>query len=151
LMDVKIDINKRMSAERHQRYYDWCERCEKEAPEAHPVTPGSAISPATNTSVSGSGSVKRKSGANEGTLRFVFDAEKARVEKKKVAEYFEDQYEEYEKEVEEPIPETRPRPPPTNPSRSNFPHRGHSHTDHSWGPYSRGRHSDRSKGRKGHY
>lgn len=154
LMDVKIDVNKRMSADQHQRYHDWCERCEKEAPEALPLTSGSAISPATNNSVSVSsvsGSVKRKSGANEGTLRFVFDAEKARVEKRRVAEYFEDQYEEYEKEVEEPIPDSRPRALPTNPSRSSFPHRGHGHGDHSWGPYGRGRHSDRSKGRKGHY
>jgi len=151
LMDVKIEINKRMSEERYQRHNGWCDRCARETPEAHPVTPGSAKSPATTNSLSGSASARRKAGVNESTLRYVFDAEEARKEKALVAEHFLDEYEEYELEVEEPIRE-EPRHP--NNGRTNFPHRGHGHhNEHGWGPYSRGRHtsySDRARGRKGH-
>ncbi|KAK4448433.1 hypothetical protein QBC34DRAFT_407418 [Podospora aff. communis PSN243] len=149
LMDLKIDINKQMSDEGYQRHVGWCNKCSKEMPEVHPVTPGSAKSPATSNSLSGSGSVRRKAGTNEGTLRYVFDAEEARKEKAIVGEHFNDEYEEYEVEVEEPIRE-EPRHPSNG--RAAYPHRGHSHhVEHGWGPYNRGRHasySDRSRGRK---
>lgn len=153
LMDVKIDINKMASEEGYQRYNKWCDQCLQEAPEPHSATPGSATSPATNNSFSGSGSVRRKGAVNDGTLRFVFDAEAARKERDLVSEHFNDEWEEHEVEVEEPIREPEPRH--SNSGRNSYPHRshGHNHNDHGWGPYHRGRHghhSDRPKGRKGH-
>ncbi|KAK0715213.1 C-terminal domain kinase-like protein [Lasiosphaeris hirsuta] len=153
LIDVKIDINKLVSADKFQRTYDWCDRCPLDMPDVPPVTPGSATSPATNTSLSGNSTVKRKAATSEATLRFVFDAEEARKERDLVAEHFNDEYEEHETEVEETIRE-EPRYPANN-SRSGHPHRGHGHThnNHEWGPYSRSRHghnSERLKGRKGH-
>ncbi|KAK3318849.1 hypothetical protein B0H66DRAFT_575482 [Apodospora peruviana] len=146
LMDVKIDLNKFVSKDRYQRYYGWCDRCAQESPEAHPVTPGSATSPATNNS----SSVKRTAKTNEGTLRFVFNAENARQERELVAEYFTDEYEEYEVEVEEPIRESDGRH--AGRSGGGHPHRNHGH-EHGWSPYPRGRgghHHDRHRGRKGH-
>ncbi len=154
LMDIKIDINKQISKDSRHRYHEWCGTCEKDLADSNPVTPGSATSPATNNSFSGSGSVKRKGNASDGTLRFVFDADEARRERELVAEYTNDEYEEYEVEVEETIREPEHRHPPSN-VRGSHPHRnhGHNHNDHGWGPYSRGRHghyNDRSKGRKAH-
>jgi CTD kinase subunit beta len=154
LMDIKINISKRMAKDGYHRYVGFCEKC-MEAPEAHPVTPGSAKSPATNNSLSGSGSVRGKPGANDRTVRYVFDAEQARKEKTLVAEYHEDEYEEYEVEVEEPItPEPTPRPPPLQNGRGAFSHRGQGHhPGHGYGGYSRGGHmsySDRSRGRGGY-
>ncbi|KAK3687443.1 hypothetical protein B0T22DRAFT_439074 [Podospora appendiculata] len=147
LMAVKIDVNKAMSKDRHNRYYGWCERCVQEPPETLTGTPGSATSPGTNNSISGT--VKRTGKATE-TLRFVFDAEKARRERDLVALYHNDEEEEYEVEVEEPIRESESR----HPSRSAHPHRSHGHghgnNDHGWAPYRSGRqghHSDRPKGR----
>ncbi|KAK0721620.1 hypothetical protein B0T26DRAFT_641136 [Lasiosphaeria miniovina] len=155
LMDVKIDLNKMVSKEGNQRYYPWCDRCAQDALEANPVTPGSATSPATNNSLSGSSTVKRKVTASEGTLRFVFDAELARKERDLIAEYHNNEYEEYEVQVEEPIRETESRH--SSRSSHNHSHRNHgshnSHNDnHGWSPYQRSRHgshqSDRPKGRK---
>jgi CTD kinase subunit beta len=151
LMGVKIDINNRMSEEDFARYEGWCDECD--TTEVHPVTPGSAKSPATNHSASGSSSVRRKGTFSEGTQRFVFDAEEARKEKSLVSRYFDEEFEEYEVEVEEPIREPEPRHPSN--ARNNFPHRGnsHGHNDRNGGPYSRGgrqnNYSDRSRGRKG--
>lgn len=147
LMDIKIELNKSVSTDQHQRYYGWCDTCEKEAPEPKPVTPGSATSPATNSSIPGSSSVKRTAKSNERTLRFIFNSELAHQERDLVGEYFKEEYEEYEMEVDEPIRESEPR----HPGRSGHPHRTHGH-DHGWGPYNRnrqGHHNDRHKGRKG--
>ncbi|RFU30559.1 hypothetical protein B7463_g5764, partial [Scytalidium lignicola] len=79
-----------------------------------PITPASpsdtrangrdAASPAT-LSPRSSGSGRRGNGARgqDGTVRFMLDAEQAKHEKATVAEYFKVEYEEYEVEVEEPI------------------------------------------------
>lgn len=156
MMDVKIEVNKLLKADGLPRYSGLCGSCPKDALDLKPVTPGSATSPVTNGSLTGSGSAKRKGAASEGTLRFVFDAEEARKERDLVAEYTNDEYEEYEVEVEEPVrePETRP----ANNSRTSYVHRsGPAHNDRNWGPYNRGgRHphpNDRLNGRKGpgHY
>jgi CTD kinase subunit beta len=152
LINVKIDINATVTQEKHQRYHGWCDRCGPDVLDTRSVTPGSAISPATNSSLPGGSSVKRKRAASEGTQRFVFDVEEARREKSIVARYFTDEYEEHEIEVEEPIKEPEPR----QSSRSNHPHRNHSHnhTDYGWSPYPRnsrhGHHNDRHRSRRGH-
>ncbi|GAB1319396.1 RNA polymerase II C-terminal domain kinase beta subunit [Madurella fahalii] len=153
LMDVKIDINNTLTKDKHQRYHGWCDRCGPDVLDTRSVTPGSAISPATNSSLPGSSSVKRKRAASEGTQRFVFDAAEARKEKDIVARYFNDEYEELEIEVEEPIKE----PESGQSSRTNRPHRGHgqNHPDYGWPPYHRssrhGHHNnDRHRSRRGH-
>lgn len=151
MMDVKIEINKLMTEERLPRYSGLCDACSQETPNVSPATPGSATSPATNSPFPGSTTSKKKSAAREETVRFVFDADEVRKEMELVAEYTNDEYEEYQIEVEEPIPEPEPRP--ANNGRASFPHRGgHSVSDHGWGPYSRGRHphpNDRTRGRRG--
>ncbi|KAK1755548.1 cyclin-like protein [Echria macrotheca] len=151
LMDVKIEINKKVADGKLNRYHEWCDRCEKESPDVNPATPGT--SPAANSVSAGSSSVKRKHTPNDSTLRFVFDAEAARKERDYVDTFFNDEYEEYEVEVEEPVPDNRPRQP-ANPGRSGYAHahRG-SHKDHGWSPYSRGGRGmpDRHKGRNNYY
>lgn len=153
LMDVKIDINNLVAKEKHQRYHAWCDRCVPDVVDTRSATPGSATSPATNPSLPGSGSVKRKRAASEGTQRFVFDADEARREKNLVAQHFNDEYEEHEVEVEEPIKEPEPR----HPSRSNHPSNrshGQNHADYGWSAYPRsnrhGHHNDRHRSRRGH-
>lgn len=153
LMDVKIDFNNLLAREKFQRYYGWCDRCGPDLFDTRSATPGSATSPATNPSLPGSVSMKRKRAASEGTQRFVFDADEARREKELVARYFEDEYEEHEIEVEEPIKDPEPR----HSSRSNHnSHRshGHNHADYGWSGYHRssrhGHHSDRHRSRRGH-
>ncbi|EGO59298.1 hypothetical protein NEUTE1DRAFT_60578 [Neurospora tetrasperma FGSC 2508] len=151
LMDVKIDINKMLSGNRYHRHFAWCDKCAQDSSDALSVTPGSAISPATNSSLPGNITVKRNGKSSEGTLRFVFDHEDARFERETVAEYFDDVYEEIEEEVEERIPD-EPRHSSRSAHHSHSSHRNH--TDHGWSPYSRSRHgghnSDRHKGRKSH-
>lgn len=147
-IDVKIKINKEVEGNlRLSRFQTWCERCQAEEKDIHPITPGSATSPATTGSYPGSGAVKRGSRGNESAMRFVFDAEQAREETEIVSEYFKDEFEEYEVEVEEAIPESEhPRP------GRNHPRHNHNHRDHGWAPYQRNRHGhhDRHhKGRKG--
>ncbi|KAK3339564.1 hypothetical protein B0H65DRAFT_476829 [Neurospora tetraspora] len=151
LMGVKIDINKMLSGNRYHRHFAWCDKCVQDSSDALSVTPGSAISPATNSSLPGNNTVKRNGKSSEGTLRFVFDHEDARFERETVAEYFDDVYEEIEEEVEERIPD-EPRHSSRSAHHSHSSHRNH--TDHGWSPYSRSRHgghnSDRHKGRKSH-
>jgi CTD kinase subunit beta len=153
LMDVKIDLNNLVAKEKYQRYHGWCDRCAPDVADTRSATPGSATSPATNASLPGSNSAKRKRAPGEDTLRFVFDASEARKEKDLVASYFEDEYEEYEVEVEEPIRDAEAR----HPGRSNQPYRGHghNHVDHGWAGHHRGsRHGppgDRHRSRRGGY
>ncbi|KAK4243330.1 hypothetical protein C7999DRAFT_18304 [Corynascus novoguineensis] len=152
LMDVKIDINNVVAREKHHRYHGWCDRCAPDMLDTQSATPGSATSPATNPSLSGSGSAKRKRAPSEGTQRFVFDADEARKEKELVLRYFNDEYEEVEVEVEEPIKESEPR----HPGRSNHSYRNHGHNqaDYGWpGHHRNNRHghpSDRHRSRRGH-
>ncbi|KAK4145938.1 uncharacterized protein C8A04DRAFT_10118 [Dichotomopilus funicola] len=153
VMDVKIEINNLLTNEKRQRHHGWCDRCVSDTLETQSATPGSATSPATNSSAPGSGSSKRKRAASEGTQRFVFDADEARNEKNLVARYFEDQYEEQEVEVEEPIKESDSRPP----GRGNYSYRNQSHGqgDYGWpGHHRNSRHAhpgDRhGRSRRGH-
>ncbi|KAL2126640.1 hypothetical protein VTI74DRAFT_485 [Chaetomium olivicolor] len=151
LMDVKIDINNLVAREKYARYRGWCDKCAPEVLDTHSLTPGSATSPATNPSLTGSNPVKRKRAASEGTQRFVFDATEARKEKDVVARYFNDEYEEQEIEIEETIPDPEPR----HPSRTNHPHRGpgHNHNDYGWPGHRNnrhGHHTDRHRSRRGY-
>ncbi|KAK4044123.1 hypothetical protein C8A01DRAFT_12474 [Parachaetomium inaequale] len=152
VMDVKIDINNLLAKEKRYRYHGWCDRCAPDVLDTRSVTPGSATSPATNPSLPGSGSSKRKRPPSEGTQRFVFDADEARKEKELVTRYFNDEYEEHEEEVEEPIKDSEPR----HPGRSNHSYRGPSHNppDYGWPGHSRssrhGHPSDRHRSRRGH-
>ncbi|KAK3935431.1 CTD kinase subunit beta [Diplogelasinospora grovesii] len=160
LMDVKITINNSLAEDKLPRYHGSCDRCLQETPDIVPVTPGSATSPATNNSFSGgSGNSVKRNPSSEGTMRFVFDAAEARKERDRAAEFFNDEYEEYEVEVEEAIREPhessrhssggRPRRSHHNNNNNN-----NHHNDHGWTPYQRsgrhGHHGDRHKGRKGH-
>ena len=107
----------------------------------------------------GSNSVKRSKDGHENTVRFVFDAEEERMERKITAEYWAEEYEEYEIEVEEEIPEANNKGHdgrPTGPR--NGPHGygpGRRDRPGGWAPYhQRGRdHGDRHKGGRkgGHY
>ena len=83
-----------------------------------PITPaspsdtrinGNIASPATlSPRSSGSGRKSVGTRGQDGTIRFMLDAEQAKQEKETVAEYFKVEYEDYEIEVEEPI---KPNPP----------------------------------------
>jgi len=152
VMDVKIDINNLVAKEKHKRYHGWCDRCVPDVLDNRSVTPGSATSPATNSSLPGSGSAKRKRAPSEGTQRFVFDADEARKEKDLVSQHFNDEYEEHEVEVEEPVREPEHR----HPAQGNHSYRGHGNgrADYGWPSHPRssrhGHPSDRHRSRRGH-
>ncbi|TLD25586.1 hypothetical protein PspLS_05880 [Pyricularia sp. CBS 133598] len=147
-IQVKIKINQEVEADPSlERFMDVCTKCSAEegrdgAQNNHilSITPGSATSPATT----GSGGAPASGGkvtsagkgikSQDGTLRYAFDSEQVRAEKRIVDKFFEEKFEEYEVEVEEEIPETshqnsnhrhnhhhNPRPP-TGPAG---PQRGH--------------------------
>lgn len=87
------------------------------APSIPAISDSIAISPGTLSDIS-SGGNRKAFGARgqEGTVRFMLDAEKAKKEKQCVSEYFKVEFEEYEIEVEEPIT------PPKGPSNSGGNH-----------------------------
>jgi CTD kinase subunit beta len=88
-----------------------------------PITPDSpsdvrtngmdGVSPATlSPRSSGSGKMGIGARGQDGTVRFMLDAEQARQEKETTASFYKVEYEEYEVEVEEPIkPEREERAP----------------------------------------
>lgn len=105
-MDIKIALNTELEKEFISRHMYYCSRCENE--DAPPVTPGSVTSPtATTSSWPGDASMRRTARGQDGTMRFVFDPEAAREEQDTVAQFYNEEYEEYEVEVEEPIPPPR--------------------------------------------
>lgn len=174
LIETKIKLNE--AVDRHSslaRFEHWCARCEQEDKDssAQPITPASATSPATTTSFSaGANSFKKGGRSQDGTVRFVFDADEAKREEEAVASYYRDEYEEYEVEVEEPIPESerrreRPQEPPNhddggrraggsnhgvvnNTNNVNHDHHNNMHKNHH-GHSHRNRIQDRHPGRKG--
>jgi CTD kinase subunit beta len=130
-IQIRIKINQEVESESSlSRYTE-----QHEAPKANgrlniktpktPITPASpsdvrtngrdGASPAT-LSPRSSGSSRRGIGVRgqEGTVRFMLDAEQAKQEKDTVAEYFKVEYEEYEVEVEEPIKPERDERGPRN-------------------------------------
>lgn len=95
-----------------------------------PITPASPSDARTNgkdiqspatLSPRSAGSGRRGIGARgqEGTIRFMLDAEQAKQEKQTVSEYFKVEYEEYEVEVEEPIRHQRDERGPRGHPRHN--------------------------------
>jgi CTD kinase subunit beta len=149
-IQVKIGLNKEVEASRRLgRFETWCDRCEAEVKDIHPITPGSATSPATTSSYPGTTTLKRPAKSTDATMRFVFDEDEARREEDIVMDFFREEYEEYEVEVEERIPDSE-----QNHARPNGPRQQHNNHDHGWAPYHRngrhGHHHDRHKGRKGH-
>ena len=100
-----------------------------------PITPASPsdtringkdiASPATlSPRSSGSGRKNMGTRGQDGTIRFMLDAEQAKQEKETVAEYFKVEYEEYEIEVEEPI---KPDPPQHHHNPRNHHNHNHNH------------------------
>lgn len=135
MMETKIRLNEAVG--RHAsltRFENWCPACEQEDKEKDatnnrvtPRTPGSATSPATTTSA-GASSFKKGGRSQDGTVRFVFDADEAKREAEAVAAYYKEEFEEVEVEVEEPIPVA----PPTEPQhqrRRDRQHQGPSNHD----------------------
>lgn len=149
-INVKIGLNKELDASNSLiRYETYCAQCQAEVKDIHPITPGSATSPATTSSYPGGGATatKRTTKSTDATMRFVFDEDEARREQDTVSDFFREEYEEYEVEVEEKIPESEHHHPRPGQSRH------HNNHDHGWAPYHRNRHghpNDRYKGRKGH-
>ncbi|KAB5555040.1 cyclin-like protein [Coniochaeta sp. 2T2.1] len=149
-INVKIGLNKELDDARKglTRYETFCQQCQAEVKDIHPITPGSATSPATTSSYPGTTTLKRSTKSTDATMRFVFDEDEARRELDLVNDFFKEEYEEYEVEVEEKIPESELKHGRTGQQRH---HNGH---DHGWAPYHRNRHghpNDRYKGgRKSH-
>ncbi|KAM7203465.1 CTD kinase subunit beta [Naviculisporaceae sp. PSN 640] len=160
-MDIKIELNKLVANDEYQRYFGWCDEClnVNSLEHSYPVTPGSATSLATTSSVPGASAKRTVAKSGERTMRFVFNSELAHKERDLVSMYFKEEYEEYEMEVDEPIKEQATTEPARGPRSSQPSHRSggghHGNNDHGWGPYHRsrpgGHHGDRHshKGRKG--
>lgn len=113
-IEIKLQVNSALEADGHPRSLHQCTRCEEVGGSGNnnngaaplPLTPASTTSPATSSSDPG-GTGRRTTRGQDGTVRFVFDPEMARVEKDAFGRYFNEEFEEYEVEVDEPVP-----PPP---------------------------------------
>lgn len=120
-INIRIKLNQEMEEEALlSRYTEYHEAPKTNGFKPSIKTPKTPITPASpsETRVNGkdgaspatlsprsSGSSRRGIGARgqEGTVRFMLDAEQAKQEKETVDQYFKVEYEEYEVEVEEPI------------------------------------------------
>lgn len=121
-ISVRITLNQEADERKIPRYSEFV-AAKANGVNAHntpktPITPSSpsdarmpvngngttAVSPAT-LSPRSAGSRGRGAGARgqDGTVRFMLDAARAKQEQKTVKEYFEPEWEEYEVEVEEPV------------------------------------------------
>ncbi|KAG9234989.1 hypothetical protein BJ875DRAFT_287420 [Amylocarpus encephaloides] len=118
---VKNELDKEWTLERHTEHHEAPKsnglRSNIKTPKT-PITPASpsdmringkdVASPTTlSPRSSGSGRKGVSGRGQEGTIRFMLDAEKAKQEKDAVAEHYKVEYEEYEVEVEEPIKQER--------------------------------------------
>ncbi|KAF6798782.1 c-type cyclin [Colletotrichum musicola] len=105
-IEVKIVINNEVDNDPKKlvRYGHWCTNCD--GGEEENLSNGTSV--LKNISFFGSNSAKRNGRSQDGTMRFVFDSEQARRERREVEPYFRDEYEEYEVEVEVPIEPERP-------------------------------------------
>lgn len=131
-INIKIKLNQESDDNSVNRYTEFHEAPKTNGAKHNVKTPKTPITPASpsDTRINGkdvaspatlsprsSGSSRRGIGARgqDGTVRFMIDAEQAKQEKETVAEYFKVEYEDYEVEVEEPIKphrddRDRPRP-----------------------------------------
>lgn len=125
-IQIRIKLNQEMETKGLPRYTGWVDPPKNglknniNTPKT-PITPASpaetrlnskdVASPAT-LSPRSSGSNRRGMGARgqDGTVRFMQDSATAKHEKEVVAEYFKEEFEEYEVEVEEPIKQDQPQP-----------------------------------------
>ncbi|GKT45305.1 CTD kinase subunit beta [Colletotrichum spaethianum] len=99
-IEVKIIINNEVdNSPTLVRYAHWCNNCDGGEDE----NLSNGVSVLKNISFFGSNSAKRNGRNQDGTMRFVFDPEQARQERKEVEAYYRDEYEEYEVEVEVPM------------------------------------------------
>ncbi|POR34028.1 CTD kinase subunit beta [Tolypocladium paradoxum] len=136
-IDIKIRLNTDLDAAAAPRYLFHCSRCDVADP--NPLDPVSAASPAAAGSAwPPDASVRRTARGQDGTMRFIFDPEAARVEQQTAGAYFREEYEEYEVEVEEPLP------PPHERDGGG----GGGGGGGAWGGY-RGGHRDRGDHRRG--
>ncbi|KAI5464952.1 hypothetical protein BGZ63DRAFT_470930 [Mariannaea sp. PMI_226] len=148
IIDIKIRLNNDLEKAFEPRYLFFCQKCEVEDPQ--PSTPASETSPATTSSLPGDASGRRTARGQDGTMRFVFDPDAARQEQDTVAQYYKEEFEEYEVEVEEPIPP--PQHPPHDHSHGyRGGYHGHGRRDRGdhrrGGPYHRGEGHYRGRGR----
>ena len=141
-INIRIKLNQEMEEDASlSRYTEYHEAPKTNGFKPNIKTPKTPITPASpsETRVNGkdgaspatlsprsSGSSRRGIGARgqEGTVRFMLDAEQAKREKETVDQYFKVEYEEYEVEVEEPI-----KPEKDEPARGpgNQQHQHHQH------------------------
>jgi CTD kinase subunit beta len=124
-IQIRIEVNKELDQDSSlKRYTEFHEAPKTNGLKANIKTPKTPITPASPSdartngkdgaspatlSPRSSGSGRRGIGARgqEGTVRFMLDAEQAKQERETVSEYFKVEYEEYEVEVEEPIKHER--------------------------------------------
>jgi CTD kinase subunit beta len=123
-IDLFIQIRIKFNQEVEQtpglsRYTEYYESTKTNGVKANIKTPKTPITPASPSEVRTNGASPatlspRSSGSRgigargqDGTVRFMLDAEQARQEREAVNEYQRIEYEEYEVEVEEPIPPER--------------------------------------------
>jgi len=119
-INLRIKLNQELEAQSLNRYTEHHEAPKTNGVKSNIKTPKTPITPASPSdfrtngkdvaspatlSPRSSGSGRRGIGARgqEGTVRFMLDAEKAKKEKATVNEYYKVEWEEYEVEVEEPI------------------------------------------------
>ncbi|KAJ0327214.1 hypothetical protein COL5a_006005 [Colletotrichum fioriniae] len=144
-IEVKIVINSEVdNTPGLVRYAHWCTNCDGGEDE----NLSNGVSVLKNISFFGSNSAKRNGRNQDGTMRFVFDPDRARQERKEVEAYYRDEYEEYEVEVEVPIePEQRGG----GNNNNNHNHRDKRHDGGGGGGWGgRRNHHGRAKGR-GYY
>jgi CTD kinase subunit beta len=140
-IQLRIKLNKEMEDASLSRYTCMLEPA-KNGFKNNVKTPQTPITPASpaDTRINGkdvaspatlsprSSSSKRGVGARgqDGTIRFMQDAATAKDEKEVVAEYFKEEFEEYEVEVDEPIKQDQPH---NNNNNSQFGGRHHHRND----------------------
>ncbi|KAI0399694.1 cyclin-like protein [Xylaria palmicola] len=173
-IEVKIKVNQQMEAANIPRYQNFCGECDREGFPSSSST-GSSAFPVSPSGTNGSH--KRASKGQEGTFRFLFNADEVHLERAAYEAYAKDEWEEWEEEVEEPIPEhengrrgdlgpepraprelrgdlgPEPRAPPREP-RGSRGYRGHGRGrgrggrgGHDPNWHPRGRHDYRGRGR----
>ncbi|EEY15007.1 C-type cyclin [Verticillium alfalfae VaMs.102] len=152
-VDTGIKENGADRGSKISRYLVWCEQCKVDEPQpgftpaitpsfTPSFTPGS---PATTGSAPGSNpAVKRSTRGTEGTMRFVFDMDQAKVEKKAVDSYLHEEYDDVEIDRVEAIPEAERQQQQQQHHQQQ--HRDRRHEGGRGGPYSRNNNRDRRKG-----
>ena len=117
-IQIRIQINQEIEASHLKRYTEYLDPPKTNGIKTNIVTPKTPITPASPSDARTNGrdimspdtlsprssTSGKRARPQDGTIRFMLDAEKARSDKEISAEYFKVEYEEYEVEVEEPIP-----------------------------------------------